>query len=65
LLAAHGAKMVEKELEGDGEPILFNSSGLIRMHGGQNTTFDQVTAKSGGPVGASIVSAAVLKKKFK
>ena len=65
LLAAHGAKMVEKELEGDGQPILFNSSGLIRMHGGQGTTFDQVSAKSGSPVGTSIVSAAVLKKKFK
>jgi len=30
ILAAHGARLVEKELEGDVDPILHNESGLIR-----------------------------------
>lgn len=65
LLAAHGAKMVEKELEGDGEPVLFNSGGLIRLHDRQSNTFDQITPSSGRVIGKSVIHSAVLKKKFK
>jgi hypothetical protein len=32
ILAAHGCRMVAKELEGEPEPILYNSSGYIREH---------------------------------
>jgi len=65
LLASHGAKMVEKELEGDGEPILFNSGGLIRLHERQSGDFAQISSQSGRVVGKSVIHAAVLKKKFK
>jgi hypothetical protein len=64
LLAAHGARMVEKELEGDGEPILFNSSGYIRPHDKQGASFDPITSQGGG-MKSVIPSAAILKKKFK
>jgi len=64
LLAAHGAKMVEKELEGDGAPVLFNSSGYIRLHDRSSASFDQLHP-TGVVVGKSGMSAAVLKKKFK
>jgi len=32
ILAAHGCRMVAKELEGDHDPILYQSSGYIREH---------------------------------
>ena len=32
ILAAHGARMVEKEMEEDGDPILYNASGMVRQH---------------------------------
>ena len=64
LLSAHGARMVEKELEGDGEPILFNSSGYIRPHDKQGASFDPITSQGGG-MKSVIPSAAILKKKFK
>jgi hypothetical protein len=32
ILAAHGCRMVAKELEGEPEPILYNKSGYIREH---------------------------------
>lgn len=64
LLAAHGVRMVEKELEGDGEPILFNSSGYIRLHNRSSQTFDQLHPMGGIPI-KSVMNAAVLKKKFK
>jgi hypothetical protein len=35
ILAAHGARMVEKELEEDGDPILFTESGMVRGRGAQ------------------------------
>ena len=65
LLASHGAKMVEKELEGDGEPILFNSSGFVRLHDRQSISFDQIASQGGKVQGRSSMSAAVLKKKLK
>ena len=64
LLAAHGAKIIEKELDGDGEPVLFNSSGYIRLHDRSSQTFDQLYPMGGTPF-KSVMNAAVLKKKFK
>jgi hypothetical protein len=32
ILAAHGCRMVAKELEGEPEPVLHNKSGFIREH---------------------------------
>jgi hypothetical protein len=32
ILAAHGCRMVAKELEGDQEPVLFQKAGYIREH---------------------------------
>ena len=64
LLAAHGARTVEKELEGDGEPVLFNSSGYIRPHNQVGVGFNPITSQRGSSPGKSIIQAAVLKKKF-
>jgi hypothetical protein len=32
ILAAHGCRMLAKELEGDPEPVLFNKAGYVREH---------------------------------
>jgi len=63
ILAGHGVRMVAKELEDSGEPILFNSSGFIRPHqAGAN--FDPLTV-AGPQLGRPGLSHAVLKKKIK
>ncbi len=36
-MAAHGARMVEKELEEEGAPVLFTESGMVRGRGTQAT----------------------------
>ena len=65
LLAAHGARMVEKELEENGDPVLFSSSGYIRPHNQPNATFSPTSVQHQGSVGKNIMHAAILKKKFK
>jgi hypothetical protein len=63
ILAAHGARIIGKELEDDGEPILYNSGGLIRMHNHSSSSFDNLH-NNGNPVnGYNPISAAVLHKK--
>jgi hypothetical protein len=66
ILAGHGIRIVEKELEGDTEPILHNRSGVVRGHGPNSSwgTLDRagpktiVTAQRG-------LNMAVLKKRIK
>ena len=67
ILAAHGARMVEKELEGDQEPILHNSGGMIRLRNQSSKDFNTVHTIGGGQarMGAVPMSAAVLQKKIK
>jgi hypothetical protein len=66
ILAAHGARMVEKELEGDQEPVLHNSGGMIRLRNQASKDFSNVH-RLGGQASVSNVpmSAAVLQKKIK
>ena len=69
ILAAHGARMLEKELEDDTDSILFNESGLVRQRSG-TPGFNYLGAASGlGSVSQSVtrfgLAAAVLKKKKK
>lgn len=62
ILAAHGVRMVEKELESDPEPVLFNKSGCIRM---RNDINFRAVGKTSPSVGGSGLSYAVLQKKIK
>ena len=70
ILAGYGARMVEKELEEEGDPILFTKGGMMRTHN-VNSTWNPLDAlqHAQGPliVGTSgrNLSAAVLKKKIK
>jgi phage terminase large subunit-like protein len=45
ILAAHGARQVAKELEGEPEPILYNKSGFIREHA-PNSKWNVLNKKS-------------------
>ena len=65
ILAGYGARIVEKEAEGDGEPILYNASGMVRPRAGGNSwsVLDkQGPAQSFGQKG---ISFAVLQRKLK
>lgn len=71
ILAAHGVRMVTKEMEAEPEPELYNKSGFVRPHG-QNTRWDVLNKKKapGGPRVMPIgkekqFRAALLKKKLK
>jgi hypothetical protein len=64
ILAAHGAKLVEKEFEAQPELILYGQGGLIRMHN-PGATFDPLTRQEGPKYGKAPIEAAVLKKKIK
>jgi len=63
ILGAHGVRMIEKELEDSGEPILYNASGMVREHK-QGSTWNMSTAM-GTKIGTNVISHAVLKKKIK
>lgn len=64
LLAVYGARIVEKELEGEGESLLYSAGGLVMQHGVPGASFDTVLVRPGSS-GNSIVSAALLKKRIK
>ena len=65
ILAGYGVRIVEKELEGDGESLLYNSSGMIRTHGGGDG-WNELTKAGATTMPVSIgLSAAVLKKRTK
>lgn len=73
ILAAHGARMFEKEMEEDTTPILHNSSGMVRLRGVGSTNFTpfSVTIPASNPSitgfsnGNSILGGAVLQKRLK
>ncbi len=48
ILAAHGARMVEKELETSDEPVIYHSAGLIREHN-TGSSFVSLGDSFGGP----------------
>jgi hypothetical protein len=62
ILSAHGARSIEKELEGEQDAILHNSSGMIRLRNSPTSSFREVQSVGRS---SSIVSAAVLKKRLK
>lgn len=66
ILAGYGVKIIEKELEGDGEPILHNSSGMVRHHVGPHNSWNPLD-KTGPvtPVSQKGIEFAVLQKKLK
>ena len=64
ILAAHGARIIEKELEEEQGPVLYNSGGLIRLRNTPGKDFHNLHNFGAAPP-ANIVSAAVLKKKAK
>jgi hypothetical protein len=63
ILAAHGARIVERELEGDQDPILYNTSGMVRLH--NNQTDFKIIGQEKVPIGTKPIASAVLKKKIK
>jgi hypothetical protein len=65
ILAAHGARTMEKELEGDLEPVLHNSGGMVRMRNQPHRDFNTIHNVGGSPTSVVPMSAALLKKKIK
>jgi hypothetical protein len=65
ILAAHGARLIEKEIEGEQLPILHNAGGMVRLRNTSSMNFRAFDGNSVKPVGNAPVSAAVLKKKVK
>lgn len=72
ILAAHGARTFEKELEEDDKPILHHGSGMVRLRdsGGGFNPFSSSISSSGALVNSfdsnsSILGSAILKKKIK
>jgi hypothetical protein len=68
ILGAHGARLVEKELNGEEEPVLHNEGGMIRLRNVPSKDFHSVTRMGMGtsPAATSFISAgALLKKKIK
>jgi len=70
ILAAHGTRTVERELEEEGPPELHNTGGMVRQRNASNRAFDVLNNNSG--LGSSTMSvarfglgAAVLHKKKK
>jgi hypothetical protein len=71
ILAAHGTRQVERELEEGDEPVLFNDSGLFRTRLGADSQSFNYLGNQGGiglgapPIGRFGLGAAVLHKKKK
>ena len=70
ILAAHGARMVEKELEEEGAPVLFTDSGMVRARGAAASwnPLEAIKQHSKPKIvrdSGMGLSAAVLKKKIK
>lgn len=68
ILAAHGARMMEKELEEDDSPILYQNSGMIRLRDGSSnfTAFNGGHQQSGNiisPLNLPLGSAVLEKRK--
>jgi hypothetical protein len=66
ILAAHGAREVDKELEGEQEPILYQAGGLVRPRNNPDKDFDTVQRIEATSISkTSPITAALLKKKVK
>ena len=64
ILAGHGVRMLEKELEGEEEPILYGLGGMVKERK-PNATWDPLFKGRGGPANAVLqhsLAGAVLKK---
>jgi len=66
ILAGYGVRQLEKELEGEPEPTLFGSGGMVRQHK-SNSSWDQTVHKAGKVATSAVknIHAAVLQKKLK
>jgi len=67
ILAAHGVRTVEKEMEDDGEPILYGSSGMVRGHSQRDINWNPINRAS-GPIHSATgtnLHLAILKKRIK
>ncbi len=69
ILAAYGIRMVEKELEGDGIPVLHNTGGMVRQHA-HNSSWNPLDIKATPAAvqtgySSTHLKAAVLKKRIK
>jgi len=70
ILAAHGARIIERELEEDGLPVLYTSGGMVRQHAASSSWDQHVPSigQSQAPVVRTTgreLGAAVLKKRIK
>lgn len=71
ILAAHGVRMYNKEMEVEPEPVLYNTSGMVRAHGPNAKwgTLNKKTTSSAPPVmpigKEKHFNVAILKKKLK
>lgn len=71
ILASYGVRMIEKELEEDGLPVLFTAGGMIRQHAHNSSWVEHTAAVKSQPVQKITMasgrdfSAAVLKKRIK
>ncbi len=64
ILGAHGVRQIERELDGEQIPILYNNGGFIRPRDGGHNNFRAISDVGGNPKSFTL-NAAVLKKKVK
>jgi hypothetical protein len=65
ILAAHGVRAIEKELEGEQESVLHNSGGLIRLRNSPTNSFREIQHIGNTITSIMPISSAILKKKLK
>ena len=65
ILVAHGARMLEKELEAPSDPILYNIGGLVRPRDISNKDFNTIQRVTSESNKTSSLNAALLKKRLK
>lgn len=65
ILAAHGVRAIEKELEGEQEAVLHNSGGLIRLRNSPTNYFREIQHIGNTTTSMMPIASAILKKKLK
>jgi hypothetical protein len=66
ILAAHGVRILEKEMEEEQDPVLFNAGGMVRVRNMPSQDFQTIDSLGNKPpIGSAPLSAATLKKKIK